>query len=73
MLDGWFLFRLDTTEGVPAEPTRLESAVPNWAPGHMIHLGRRTLCVIGVREDAADAPPVLVVEVVPKGGTSNAA
>ena len=57
-----FLFRLETTEGVPAEPPRLESAVPNWAPGHMIHLRRRTLRVIGVRDDDADQPPVLVVE-----------
>jgi hypothetical protein len=29
--------------------------------------------VIGVRDDDADAPPVLVVEIVPKGGTSNVA
>jgi len=57
-----FLFRLETTEGVPAEPPRLESAVQNWAPGHMIHLGRRTLRVVGVRDDDADQPPVLVVK-----------
>jgi hypothetical protein len=52
-----FLFRLETTEGEPAEPPRLESAVPNWAPGHVIHLGRRTLRVVGIRDDDADQPP----------------
>jgi hypothetical protein len=31
-------------------------------PGETIHLGRRTLRVVGVRDDDADQPPVLVVE-----------
>jgi hypothetical protein len=34
-----FLFRLETREGVPADPPTVSVAVPNWAPGHMIHLG----------------------------------
>jgi hypothetical protein len=58
-----FLFRLETADGAPAEPPTLTSAVPNWRPGDTIPLGRsRTLRVIGVRDDEADQPPVLVVE-----------
>jgi hypothetical protein len=57
-----FLFRLETADGVPAEPPTLTSAVPNWRPGHTIPLGRRTLRVVDVRDDEADQPPVLVVE-----------
>jgi len=37
--------------------------VPNQAPGHEIHLGHKTLRVVGVRDDDADAPPVLVEDV----------
>lgn len=44
-----FLFRLETTEGRPAEPPTLSAAVPNWKPGDTIPLG----------------PPVLVVEQMP--------
>ena len=58
-----FLFKLETTEGVPADPPTFESAVPNWRPGDVIPLGRgRTLRVVGTRDDDADQPPVLVVE-----------
>jgi hypothetical protein len=57
-----FLFRLETTEGVPAEPPTLSAAVPNWRPGDAIHLGHRTLRVVGKRDDDSDQPPVLVVE-----------
>jgi hypothetical protein len=57
-----FLFRLETVDGVLAEPPTLTSAVPNWRPGHTIPLGRRTLRVVDVRDDEADQPPVLVVE-----------
>jgi hypothetical protein len=57
-----FLFRLETAEGVPANPPTLSAAVPNWSEGDTIHLGRRTLRVVGRRDDEADAPPVLVVE-----------
>jgi hypothetical protein len=52
-----FLFRLETSEGVPADPP-----VPNWKAGDSIYFGRRTLHVIGTRDDDADQPPVLVVE-----------
>jgi hypothetical protein len=60
-----FLFRLETADGAPAEPSSLDSAVPNWRPGDTIPLGRRTLRVVGIRDDDADQPPVLVVEDVP--------
>jgi hypothetical protein len=63
-----FLFRLETTEGVPAEPSTFSAAVPNWRTGDTIHFGRRTLRVVGRRDDDAERPPVLVVEVL--GGSS---
>ena len=60
-----FLFRLETAEGVPAKPSTLQSAVPNWHPGDAIYLGERTLRVVGIRDDDADQPPVLIVEEAP--------
>jgi hypothetical protein len=57
-----FLFRLETPNGGPAEPPTLTSAVPSWRPGDTIPLGSRTLRVIGVRDEDAEQPPVLVVE-----------
>ena len=57
-----FLFRLETKDGAPAEPRQLTSVVPNWRSGDTIHLGERTLRVIGKRDDDADQPPVLIVE-----------
>jgi hypothetical protein len=57
-----FLFKLEGADGTPAEPSSLSSAVPNWAPGHEIHFGHKTLRVVAVRDDDADSPPVLVVE-----------
>ncbi len=59
-----FRFRLETTEGTPAEPPTLAAAVPNWRPGDTIHLGRKALRVVRVQDDDADQPPVLVVEPV---------
>jgi len=57
-----FLFRLETTEGEPANPPTLSAAVPDWKPGHTIHLGHKTLVVVGRRDDDAEQPPVLIVE-----------
>jgi hypothetical protein len=68
-----FMFKLETVEGEPAEPPTLSSAVPNWRPGDEIPLGRRSLHVVGVRDDDADQPPVLVVEDVAESATSGAA
>jgi hypothetical protein len=57
-----FLFKIETKDGEPAEPSELSSAVPNWAPGHTIRFGHKTFLVVGKRDDDADRPPVLVVE-----------
>jgi hypothetical protein len=56
-----FLFRLETTDGEPAEPPTLSCAVPNWKEGDRIPLGR-TLRVVGKRDEDADQPPVLIAE-----------
>jgi hypothetical protein len=57
-----FLFRLETAEGAPANPPTLAAAVPNWRAGDTIPLGHKALRVVGIRDDDADQPPVLVVE-----------
>jgi hypothetical protein len=57
-----FPFRLETPEGLPAEPPQLTSGGPNWRPGNTIPLGYGTLPVVAVRDDDAEQPPVLVVE-----------
>jgi hypothetical protein len=62
-----FLFKLETKEGLAAEPPTLSSAVPNWRAGDTIPLGRRALRVVAVRDDEADQPPVLVVEDADRG------
>lgn len=57
-----FLFRLVREDGTPADPSSLRVAVPSWRPGDTIALGKRSLRVVGIRDDDADQPPVLVVE-----------
>jgi hypothetical protein len=57
-----FIFKLELEDGTPADPPRLDTAVPNWAPGETIHFGHKTLRVVAMRDDDADQPPVLVVE-----------
>jgi hypothetical protein len=57
-----FLFRLQTADGVAADPPTLETAVPNWRAGDTIPLGHKTLRVVAVRDDDANQPPVLIVE-----------
>jgi len=68
-----FLFRLETKDGSPAEPSTLSVAVPNMRVGDLIPLGSRSPLVVGKRDDEADAPPVLVVEDVAEEGNSAAA
>jgi hypothetical protein len=68
-----FLFRLETVEGEPADPPMLSAAVHSWKAGDTIPLGKRTLRVIGRRDDEADHPPVLVVEDVAETASSDAA
>jgi hypothetical protein len=62
-----FQFRLEHEDGTPADPPTLKAAVPDWRPGHTIHLGRdRSLRVVAVRlDEGTDGEPVsvLVVEV----------
>lgn len=57
-----FTFKLEQTDGAPADPPSIRSAVTNWGPGDTIPLGRRSLRVVRVCDDDADQPPVLVVE-----------
>jgi hypothetical protein len=64
-----FLFRLETEDGAPAEPSSLASAVPNWRSEDEIPLGHRTLRVVHVRDDDSDQPPVLIVEDVAESAT----
>jgi hypothetical protein len=56
-------FRLERSNGSPADPPTFRSSELNWRKGDTIFLNRRrTLRVLGVRDDDADQPPVLVVE-----------
>jgi len=57
-----FLFRLETTDGKPADPPTLSAAVPNWSVGDSIYLGHKAMRVVGHRDDDAGQPPVLIVE-----------
>jgi hypothetical protein len=55
-------FRLQRTDGSPADPT-YRSSVLVWRQGDKIPLtAERTLRVLGIRDDDADQPPALVVE-----------
>jgi hypothetical protein len=67
-------FRLERTDGTPADPPTYRSTVFSWRQGDKIPLTPdRTLRVLGVRDDDADQPPVLVVEDLPGSATSDAA
>jgi len=57
-----FLFRLETADGTPADPPKLESAVPKRSVGDTIQFGVKTLRVVEARYDEADDLSVLVVE-----------
>jgi hypothetical protein len=63
-------FRLQRTDGSPADPPTYRSTVLSWRRGDTIPLNAdRTLRVLGVRDDDADQPPVLVVEDLPGSAT----
>ena len=67
-------FRLQRTDGSPADPPTYRSTVFSWRQGDEIPLSAsRRLRVLGVRDDDADQPPVLVVEDMPRPATSDAA
>jgi hypothetical protein len=64
-------FRLQRTDGTPADPPTYRSLVLVWKQGDEIPLTRdRRLRVLGVRDDDADQPPILVVEDMPSSGSS---
>jgi hypothetical protein len=69
-----YSLRLQRTDGTPADPPTYRSLVLSWKQGEVIELGGdRRLRVLGVRDDDADQPPVLVVEEMPGSGSSAAA
>lgn len=68
-----YRFKLERTDGSPADPPEFQTTVLVWRQGDMIPLGHRTLRVLGVRDDDADQPPVLVVENLPGTARSDAA
>jgi hypothetical protein len=68
-----FLFKLEKPDGTPADPATHSTAAPNWRAGDTIPLGGRVLRVVGVRANAAEEPPVLIVEDVAESATSDAA
>jgi hypothetical protein len=57
-----FTFKLETADGVPADPPTLTTVAPTWRPGDTIPLGGRALRVVDVRQVDAGEMPVLVVE-----------
>ena len=62
-----FSFRLQRSDGSPADPPTYRSSVLTWRQGDTIPLAaERPLRVLGVRDDDADQPPVLVVEDLPE-------
>jgi hypothetical protein len=66
-------FRLQRTDGSPADPPTYRSTVFSWKQGDTIPLNRdRQLRVLGVRDDDADRPPALVVEDVPRANSGDA-
>jgi hypothetical protein len=63
-----FAFTLEREDGTPADPPTLQAAVPNWRPGDVIALGAgRSLRVIEIRDDADQAPVLVVKETGPEG------
>lgn len=64
-------FRLQRTDGSPADLPTYRSSTLNWRQGDKIPLtAERPLRVLGVRDYDADQPPALVVEDLPESATS---
>jgi hypothetical protein len=57
-----FIFRLERTDGSPADPPTFEASRPDWPVGTEVITRLRRLRVVGHRDDGADQPPVLIVE-----------
>jgi hypothetical protein len=69
-----YQFRLQRTDGSPADPPTYRSSTLNSRQGDEIPLtAERTLRVLSVRDDDADQPPALVVEDLPRAATTDAA
>jgi hypothetical protein len=69
-----FTFQLVRTDGTPADPPSMRSAVPDMRPGDTIpRRPGKTLRVVGVRVDEADQPTMLIVEDTPERASSDAA
>jgi hypothetical protein len=59
---GLFAFKLERADGTPADPPTLNTAVPNWRPGHTIALGpERSLRVIDVRDGETPGDDAVLV------------
>jgi hypothetical protein len=68
-----YSFRFQRTDGSPADPPTYRSSVSTWRQGDTIPVSRdRTLRVLGVRDEDADQPPVLVAEDMPERASSAA-
>ncbi len=66
-------FKLEQTNGTPADPPTYRTGVYAWRPGDTIPLGAtRTLRVVEVRRDDPEGPAVLVVEDMAGSATSAA-
>jgi hypothetical protein len=52
-----YQFRLQRTDGSPADPPTFRSSTLNWRQGDKIPLGGKTLRMIVVRDDKGDRPP----------------
>jgi hypothetical protein len=62
-----FTFRLEQTDGTPADPPEVRLGVYVWNRGDVITLGAdRSLRVVDVRDQGEDEPMVLVVEDMPE-------
>ena len=48
---------LKNEDGAPVDPPTPHTAVPNWRAGDTIPLGRRTLRVVGVKDQDPDQAP----------------
>jgi hypothetical protein len=58
-----FTFKLEATDGTPADPPSFQTVAPQWRPGDTIPLGSgRALRVVGIRVTGVDETPVLIVE-----------
>jgi hypothetical protein len=57
-----FLFKLETTDGEPAEPWDVQNRSPELAGRRHDPVRSQNVGVVGVKDEDADQPPVLVVE-----------